>query len=135
MLGCDIKTPAQRRWVRACVISALLVVVLAISVAVTFRFLHLQGVLAYGAAVLPALPIVWLLTEMGRYLAEEKDEFQRNVLVQCLLGGTGGVLATTTIWGYLEGFVHVRHLNPIWDYPIFWLFVVVSYPVVKLRYR
>ena len=51
--------------------------------------------------------------ELGRFLAAEKDEFQRNVLIQCLLGGIGGTLTTTTIWGYLEDFAHAPHLDPI----------------------
>jgi hypothetical protein len=132
---CTIKSPAQRRWVHSCWISAALVAVLAVAVALVFRLLHLHGIPAYLAAVLPALPILWLLVEMGRYLALETDEFQRNLLVQCLLGGTGGTLATTTVWGYLEDFAHAPHLDLVWVYPIFWLFVVVSYPLVRLRYR
>lgn len=132
---CSIKNPAQRRWVRSCWMSAVLVVVLAVCAAAAFRLGHLKGLPAYSVAVLPALPIVWLLMEMGRYLAEEKDEFQRNVLVQCLLGGTGGILATTTIWGYLEDFAHAPHLDLVLIYALFWLFVLVSYPVVRLRYK
>jgi hypothetical protein len=61
--------------------------------------------------------------------------FAAYVLVQCVLGGTGGTLATTTIWGYLEDFAHAPHLDLVYVYPIFWLFVLVSYPVVRLRYR
>ncbi len=86
-------------------------------------------------AVLPALPIIWVIIETGRYLADEKDEFQRSVLVQSLLGGIGGILATTTIWGFLEDFALAPHLDLVLIYAIFWLFVCVSYPVVRLRYR
>jgi hypothetical protein len=132
---CSTKAPEQRRRVRSCLISASLVVVLAIGATAAFRLWHLKGLPAYAVAVLPALPVLWLLVEMGRFLAVEKDEFQRNILVQCVLGGTGGTLATTTIWGYLEDFAHAPHLDLIWVYPIFWLFVVASYPLVRLRYR
>jgi hypothetical protein len=86
-------------------------------------------------AILPAIPILWVLMETGRFLATEKDEFQRNVLVQCLLGGIGGTLAVTTIWGNLENFAHAPHLDLVWIYPIFWIFVVLSAPVVMWRYR
>ncbi len=132
---CSVKSPAQRRWVRSCVISALLVVGLAIGATAAFHLWHLKGLPAYAVAVLPAIPILWLLVEMGRFLAVEKDEFQRNLLVQCLLGGIGGTLATTTIWGYLEDLARAPHLDLVYVSPIFWLFVVVSYPVVRLRYR
>ncbi|MGA2754428.1 MAG: hypothetical protein ABSE53_11730 [Terracidiphilus sp.] len=132
---CTIKSPAQRRWVRSCWISAALVVPLVIGAAAAFRLYHLRGFPAYVVAVLPTLPILWVLVELGRYLAVEKDEFQRNILVQCVLGGTGGTLATTTIWGYLEDFARAPHLDLVYIYLIFWLWVLVSYPVVRLRYK
>ncbi len=132
---CSTKSPAVRRFARSCWMSAGLVVVLAVVAALAFRLGHLKGLLAYPVAVLPAVPILWVLFETGRYLAVEKDEFQRNLLVQCLLGGIGGTLATTTAWGYLEAFVHAPHLQSMWIYPIFWLFVGLSVPVVMLRYK
>jgi hypothetical protein len=132
---CSIKSAAQRRFVRSSLLSAGLVVVLAVAAAAAFRLGHLKGLLAYPVAVLPALPIVWVLIETGRYIAAEKDEFQRNLLVQCLLVGIGGTLATTTIWGYMQDFAHAPRLDLIWIYPIFWLFVGIAWPVVYRRYR
>jgi hypothetical protein len=58
--------------------------------ALTFKLGHPHGVLAYAVAVLPALPIAGALVGTGMYLGEEKDEFQRNSLVQALLGGRAG---------------------------------------------
>jgi hypothetical protein len=76
-----------------------------------------------------------VIYETGHYLNDEKDEFQRNLLVQSMLGGIGGCLAVTTMSGYLTDFAHAPQMDLIWVYPIFWLFVVLSYPVVKARYR
>ena len=132
---CSIKSPAQRRWVNSCWVSALLVVLLSAAAALSFRFGHLKGPLAYPVAVLPALPILWLLLEMWRYVVAEKDEFLRLLFVQCLLGGTGGTLATTTVWGWLEAFRLAPHMAPTMVYALFWIFVAVSYPVVYARYR
>ena len=132
---CPSKSPAQLRFVRTCWMSGGLVAVLAVAAAAAFRLGHLKGLPAYPVAALPALPILWVLIETGRYLAVEKDEFQRNLLVQCMLGGIGGTLATTTAWGYLEAFAHLPHLQTMWIFPIFWLFVGISVPVVYRRYR
>jgi CDP-diglyceride synthetase len=132
---CSIKSAAQRRFVRTCWMSGGLVAVLAVAAAAAFRLWHLKGLPAYPVAVLPALPILWVLIETGRYLAIEKDEFQRNLLVQCLLGGIGGTLAVTTVWGYMEDFARAPRLDLIWVYPIFWLFVGIAMPVVYRRYR
>jgi len=69
------------------------------------------------------------------YLAEEKDEFQRTVLVQSMLWGIGATLAVTSVWGLLENFVSVPHLDLFLVYPLFWAIVGMSAPVLKARYR
>jgi hypothetical protein len=132
---CSLKSPAQRRYWARMWITAGVCVLFAIADAFAFRYGHLHGVAAYLAAILPALPILGALAATGVYLDQETDEFQRNILVQSVLGGTGGTLAATTVWGYLEDLTHIPHLDPIWVYPIFWLFVVLSYPLVRMRYR
>ncbi|HVN92837.1 MAG TPA: hypothetical protein VMT38_04045 [Terracidiphilus sp.] len=132
---CSINSAAQRRFVRSSWIGAGLVVVLTALAAVAVRVAHLHGPLVYPVAVLPALPIIWVLIETGRYLAEEKDEFMRNLLVQCLLGGIGGTLAVTTVWGNLEHFAGILRLDPILIYAIFWFCAALTYPVVYRRYR
>src|SRR5580658_9197826 len=132
---CSMRGSAQRRYVVSSVISAGLVILLAVAAALAFRLGHVHGPVAYMVAVLPALPIVWMLIETGVYLAAEKDEFQRNVLIQCLLGGTGGTLAATTMWGYLEDFVHAPRFHLTCVYAVFVFFAAISYPVVSRRYR
>jgi hypothetical protein len=114
---------------------AALCVLFSFVTALAFHHGHPTGVLAYVVAILPALPIIGALVATGLYLAEEKDEFQRNLLVQSLLGGIGAVLSAATVWGYLEDFAHAPHLDLIWVYPLFWLFAGITYGVVMLRYR
>lgn len=130
-----IGSAAQRRLTVRVLMAAGFSVVFAPAAALAFYLWHLRGVPAYAVAVVPALPILWVLYETGRWLAAEKDEFLRLVLVQCLLGGIGGTLAATTVWGFLEDFTHARHLHLVMVYPLFWLFVLVSAPVVWARYR
>jgi|ERR1035441_2881006 hypothetical protein len=132
---CSIKNPAERRYVIRMWIMAALCVLFSLVAALVFRLRHPHDVLAYLVAVLPALPIIGALVYTGIYLAEEKDEFQRNLLVQSLLGGTGGILAVTTTWSYLEDFAHAPHLDLVWVYPLFWVFAGISYGLVRARYR
>jgi hypothetical protein len=132
---CTIKNPAERRFVIRMWIMAALCVLFSFVAALVFRLSHPHGVLAYLVAILPALPIMGALVYTGVYLAEEKDEFQRNLLVQSLLGGTGGILAVITAWGYMEDFAHAPHMDLVYVYPLFWVFAGVSYGLVKARYR
>jgi hypothetical protein len=111
------------------------VILLAITAKAVLISWSFHGVIVYPIAVLPALPIVWMLVATGAYLAEEKDEFVRMLLVKCLLSGIGGTLALTTVWAYMEDFARAPRLDLIWVYPIFWACVWLSYPVVKARYR
>ncbi len=134
-MNCLAGNQAMRRFRNRSIASAALVVLFAFVAAGSFRLLHLHGALAYLVAILPALPILWALIAVGQYLAEEKDEFQRSLLVQCLLGGIGGALAVTTVWGYMEDFARAPRLDLIYIYPIFWLFVGIAMPVVRRRYR
>lgn len=132
---CSIKSPTERRYVIRMWIMAALCVLFSLVAAVVFRLCHPHGILAYLVAVLPALPITGALIYTGVYIAEEKDEFQRNLLVQSLLGGTGGILAVTTTWGYMVDFAHAPNLDLVWVYPLFWLFAGISYGLVRARYR
>jgi hypothetical protein len=129
--------PAQSRYVLRMFIAAMLCVLFSALAAVAFRLGHghLAGAPAYLIAIVAALPIVGALAWTGAYLNEEKDEFQRNLFIQSLLGGIGATLATVTIWGYLEDFAHAPHLRLVWVYPLFWILVVAAFPIVWLRYR
>jgi hypothetical protein len=66
---------------------------------------------------------------------EEKDEFQRDVLVQALLGGIGATLVVTTVWGFLEDYAHFRRLDLLMTWPLYIILVGISYGLVKARYR
>ena len=134
-MNCTTNNPAARRYMRRNLITMLLYALSLVLTAGVFLRFHPTGVLAYLLAVLPALPLTGLLAIFGLYLAEEKDEFQRFIGVQSMLWGIGGTLAVTNIWGFLESFVHVRHLNPILDAVIFWIFVGISIPFLLGRYR
>ncbi len=134
-MNCLTNNPAARRYFRRNLITILLYALsLALSISVFLRY-HPTGPLAWLLAVLPALPLTGLLAIFGLYLAEEKDEFQRFIGVQSMLWGIGGTLAVTNIWGFLESFVHLRHLKTILDAVICWIFVGISVPVLLARYR
>jgi hypothetical protein len=130
-----ISNPAQSRYRVRMIVAALLCIVFSLAATLGIRNAHLTGFLAYLLAILPALPIAGSLVATGAYLNEEKDEFQKNVYIQSLLGGIAVTLAMTTVWGYLEGFALVPHVSLVWVFPLFWILASASYPVFWLRYR
>jgi len=103
--------------------------------AMLFRTYHPQGPVAYLLALLPAIAIIGQIVAVGLYLAEEKDEFQRNLFIQAILWGLGGLLAFTSVWGMLETFTHIRHFQPGSTFTVFWLFVGISSGFLMRKYR
>ncbi len=94
-----------------------------------------KKLLAISLAVLPSLPLIAVVGLLGRYLKEEKDEFQRSVFVECLLWGFGCTLAVSSVWGLLEMIANVPHLPVFFVFPGFWLFSGLCTPFVRMRYR
>lgn len=73
----------------------------------------------WGVALLPTVPVLAMVWAMGRLLVEEADEYIRFRLVKQALFATGGLLAVSTIWGFLEQFDLVVHV-PVWaSVPVF----------------
>lgn len=132
---CTTMNPVARRFLWR-FLAAMTLYVACLAVAV-IAFVHYKptGPAAYVLAVLPAVPIIGMLTVFGFYLAEESDEFQRSLFVQSMMWSTGATLAATTAWGFLENFVHVPHLQLTLIFPLYCAFWGVATPFVKLRYR
>lgn len=79
------------------------------------------GPFAYVAALLPALPIIGIFGAMGRYLVEEQDEYVRMLLVRQSLWASGFAMSVATIWGFLESFDLVAHVDS-YSVAIIWFF-------------
>jgi hypothetical protein len=75
----------------------------------------------------------------GIYLAEEKDEFIRAVLVQSSLWATCVVLAFTTFWSLLQ--IYAPAIDLVLKVPMYWVFALwcvsfaVAQPLVQRRYK
>jgi nitrate/nitrite transporter NarK len=132
---CSGKNPAARRYMWRFSVAMLLYIVFLVMAVLVFVHYHPTGPLAWLLAMLPALAIIGQIAAFGLYLAEEKDEFQVALGVKSMLWGIGGTLAVTVTWGFLENFVHLRHMDLMWVYPIFCMFSGVAFGLVQLRYR
>ena len=132
---CTLSNVAQRNYViRVALVSALFVLLTA-AAGLGFRYGHLSGVVGVLVAIVPVFPIMGALVFTALYLAEEKDEFQRQIMVEGLLAGIGLTLSVTTLWGFLEDFTHAPHLSLTWIYPMFWIFTSLAIPFVWMRYK
>lgn len=104
-------TPAQRRYNRSALLLCAAYALILFGVISFFKNSTPTGVSAYAAAILPALPIIGVFVAMGRYLSDEQDEYIRMLTVRQTLWATGFALSVATIWGFLENFDLVGHVD------------------------
>ena len=76
------------------------------------------GVLAYALAVLPSLPLMYMVYAKGRYLTDEADEYLKMKAIIAALFGTGVLLVVATVWGFLESFGLASHQPSWWAVPV-----------------
>ena len=86
-------------------------------------------------AVLPAFPLIGAIFLLGQYLREETDEFNRAVITEAMLWGTGLTMALTTAWGFIEMFIPGVHVPLLWVFPAFCLSFAVSKLLVRRRFQ
>ena len=79
-----------------------------------FKHHLIAGPVAWIVAVMPAIPIIGLFAAMGRYLVEEQDEYVRMLMVRQTLWAMGFTLSCATIWGFLDNFGLVGHVDGYW---------------------
>ncbi len=107
-------SPAQRRYNRRLLILSAAYGVLLVGAELAFQRRMIGSPLTFGVAILPALPIIGMFAAIGRYLIEERDEYLRMLMVRQSLVASGFALSCATIWGFLESFDLVAHLDAYW---------------------
>lgn len=113
-VACGINSPALRTYNRRAMVWALAYMG-ALAIALTARNTwHPAGPVLWLLAVLPSLPIFYFVWSLGRYLAEEQDEYLRMRQIQSGLFATGLLLVVATFWGFLETFGIVPHAEGWW---------------------
>ena len=125
-------SPAAKRYrMRFMVAITVYVVALIGSLSAVIQY-HLTGLVAYVLAITPALPLLAAIASMGVYLREETDEFERAMQAEAALWASGGLLAIETVWGFLELFGLVPHIQTWWAFAI-WAFLLAPGRLLALR--
>lgn len=105
------KSPAIRRYNVRVIWLSLAYAVALMGAVYAFKHHLVAGPVAWIAAVLPALAIVGIFIAIGRYFVEEGDEYLRVLMVRQTLWASGFALSIATIWGFLESFELVGHVE------------------------
>jgi hypothetical protein len=96
---------------------------------------RLAGILRWMLAALPALPVLFIIWVLGRYLFDETDEVIRAKVIEQLLWGAAVALSISTVWGFLEALGGLPHVPAFWIFPLFCLGMMLSIPRILWKYR
>ncbi|MEO5493774.1 MAG: hypothetical protein ABIR08_07080 [Sphingomonas sp.] len=102
---------AIQRYNKRVVLLSLVYAVTLVGAVYGFKHHLVAGPIAWVVAVLPALPIVGIFAVIGLYLVEEQDEYVRVMTVRQTLWASAFALSIATIWGFLESFELVQHIE------------------------
>ena len=113
--------PAAVRYRRRFIPLMIAYVVIVFGVTYWFNRGGPPGWLRYPVAALPALPVIGVIVVMGRFIVEQKDEYQRMLMVRKTLFAIGFTLSATTLWGFLEVYARVPHMPTYGTFVLFCL--------------
>ena len=109
--GCA--SPAMLRYNKRMMWSSIAYMVGLMGAVWVYKEIALSRPLLVVVALVPAAAVLGMVWTMGRLLFEEDDECLRFRIVKQALFATGGLLAVSTVWGFLEMFGLVVHV-PAW---------------------
>ncbi|MES2097236.1 MAG: hypothetical protein V4459_10805 [Pseudomonadota bacterium] len=105
------RSPAIARYNRRVIWLSLLYAAFLLSAVYGFKHHLVSGAPAWIVAILPSLPIIGIFFAIGRYLVEENDEYLRMLMIRQTLWASGFALSIATVWGFLESFELVGHVE------------------------
>jgi len=73
-----------------------------------------EGAIIWILGLLPGLAVVGAFYAIAMLIVEQRDEFVRMLIVRQTLMGTAVALSISTVWGFLENFGLVVHVDAYW---------------------
>jgi RsiW-degrading membrane proteinase PrsW (M82 family) len=132
---CDWKSKASKRYQITVLIEMAAYVLILLGEKTFLGHHNPVGIELYALAALPTVPIIAVLVSVGIYLRDEKDEYQRDLMVKSMLWGTAGVLSLSTFLAFLHSFGWTGSVSPFTEFVAFWLLVAAAKAFYKLMDR
>ena len=70
--------------------------------------------LSIAIAIVPGLAVAGYFWAMGKFMLEQKDEFMRMLMVRQTLVATAFAFSIASVYGFLENFGQVPHVDAFW---------------------
>lgn len=132
MTARTMRTVAWRRYSIRVLWLSLLYCAFLLTAVYGFKHHLIGGGVAWVVAVLPALPVIAIFASMGRYLVEEQDEYVRMLTVRQMLWAMGFTISCATVWGFLDNFGLVGHVDGYWIVMVWYIGLAIGSIINKL---
>jgi hypothetical protein len=111
--------PAYRRYTLRFLPAMLGYVVVLLAATMYWNEAKPTGAVLWLLGIAPSLPLLLAIRAIVLLPREENDEYIRDCIYRSYAWGTGGALALCTVWGFLDLFEAVPHVQlwavfPIW---------------------
>ena len=126
------KTLAHRKYVKRVLIAMVGYIATLFLAEILIDDRGLTGPLAWLVALLPGLCVASVFWAIGRLLIEETDEYLRSLLVRQMLVATGLTMVVATIYGFLENYGLVGHVDAFYLTILFFVGLGVGSVVNRL---
>ena len=126
------KTLAHRKYVKRVLVAMVAYIATLFLAEILIDDRGLTGPLAWLVALLPGLCVASVFWAIGRLLIEETDEYLRSLLVRQMLVATGMTMVIATIYGFLENYGLVGHVDAFYLTILFFIGLGVGSLVNKL---
>jgi undecaprenyl pyrophosphate phosphatase UppP len=73
-------------------------------------------------AVAAALPVLGIFASWGRYLSDERDEYQQSLALRRIAVATNATMGAAVVWGFLQGFGVMPLVEAYWI-PLVWVLI------------
>jgi len=128
-------TKALKRYQRRVLITVAAYMVVLFGSITVVHHLHVQGVLLYLLAMLPAVPVILILGWLGLYLQEETDEYLRLITMRALLVGTAALMGVIVVSDFLQAIAERPALPPFTYFLVFFSAFGIAQGVQKRMNR
>jgi cytochrome bd-type quinol oxidase subunit 2 len=118
---CGVSTKASKRYMWRLLIVMIGYLLATFGTTTFVKHNHPHGFEVYLLALLPTIPVLCMLGVVALYLREEKDEFQRVLMVRSMLVAIAGVLGMNAYADFLRSYKAISALPPFTDFVTFWL--------------
>jgi hypothetical protein len=126
-------SPAVRRYTRGIALTMSGYVFAVFGTSAYVHAHHPIGFMLYALSAIPAFCIFAMLWVVIRYLRDEKDEFQRMLVVRSLLAAAFSILALSAYMDFLRAYGNLPALPPFTDFVAFWIVFGLAQTVQSIQ--